>query len=336
MADVTEPNGDPMRRKINFAAALDLLAVPFAFLASILALAIRRAGINRMPYTSRVFRRIGVYPIRDHYYEPLFNTAHLTRSLDQDRDLPGIDWNIAEQLKLLEKFEFNRELVVLPLEHGSAERGSNRKFFYNNGMFESGDAEYFYNVIRHLKPRRLIEIGSGQSTLLAKQAIAENVRQDPNSGCEHICIEPYEAGWLEQTGVKVIRERVEAVPKELFRTLSRGDILFIDSSHMIRPQGDVLFEYLEILPILQPGVFVHIHDIFSPRDYPEKWISQDVRFWNEQYLLEAFLNFNASFEIVGALNFLKHHYPKDLASCCPILSEQMDSREPGSFWIRRT
>ena len=135
--------------------------------------------------------------------------------------------------------------------------------------------------------------------------------------------------------MKVIREPVEIIDKELFESLQANDILFIDSSHMIRPQGDVLFEYLEILPILNSGVLVHIHDIFSPRDYPEEWISQRVRFWNEQYLLEAFLSFNSTVKIVGALNFLKHHHPHELARCCPILSEQMDYREPGSLWMRR-
>jgi hypothetical protein len=184
-------------------------------------------------------------------------------------------------------------------------------------------------------PRRLIEIGSGQSTLLARHAIEANRRDNPESTCEHICIEPYEAEWLEELNVKVIREPVELVDKELFRSLTADDILFIDSSHMIRPQGDVLFEYLEILPILNPGVLIHIHDIFSPKDYPEYWISQKARFWNEQYLLEAFLSFNDRFKVIGAVNFLKHHYPDELASCCPILAEQMASREPGSFWIRR-
>ena len=111
-------------------------------------------------------------------------------------------------------------------------------------MFESGDAEYLYSVIRVLKPRRLIEICSGQSTLLARQAIEENRRHDPNSVCEHICIEPFEAEWLEELNVKVIREPVEMVNKALFRNLNADDILFIDSSHMIRTQGDVLFEYL--------------------------------------------------------------------------------------------
>ena len=93
---------------------------------------------------------------------------------------------------------------------------------------------------------------------------------------------------LEKIGVTVIRQKVEGLGKAVFAELEKGDILFIDSSHIIRPQGDVLFEYLESLPSLNRGVIVHIHDIFSPKDYLKEWVTNEVRFWNEQYLLEAF------------------------------------------------
>ena len=329
-SDSTVEQPTALIRDMRKAKVLDLLAVPVAILLSMTGRLIRRIGVDRLPITLGVLRRFGIFPIQDHYYEPLFNPAHLRKPLDEDRALPGIDWNVAEQLDLLKKFQFNQELMAFPVE-----QRSEREFSYDNVVFGSGDAEYLYNVIRFFKPRRLIEIGSGQSTLLAVLALEANRRSNPESACEHICIEPYETEWLEELNVTVIREPVELVDKELFRQLTADDILFIDSSHMIRPQGDVLFEYLEILPTLNPGVLVHVHDIFSPRDYPEDWVSRRVRLWNEQYLLEAFLSFNEAFKIIGALNFLKHHYPDELASCCPILSEQMNSREPGSFWMRR-
>jgi len=291
---------------------------------------IRRTGVERLPRTLQIFRKFGVYPIRDHYYEPLFNPAYLRKPLSEDRELPGLDWNVGEQLDLLKQFHFNDELLEFPLtQHGDLE------YFYNNDAFASGDAEFLYNIIRFFKPRRILEIGSGSSTLLAARAIQANHRDDPGYTCEHVCIEPYEAEWLEKLGVTTIREPVERLDKSLFRRLEKNDILFIDSSHMIRPQGDVLFEYLEILPILRSGVLIHIHDVFTPKDYLDEWISQEVRFWNEQYLLEAFLSFNTEFKIIGALNFLKHRFPKELASCCPVLGDQIDLREPGSFWIRR-
>ncbi|HAX18069.1 MAG TPA: hypothetical protein DCY00_05695, partial [Actinobacteria bacterium] len=117
-----------------------------------------------------------------------------------------------------------------------------------------------------------------------------------------------------------------------FKKLDCNDILFIDSSHMIRPQGDVLYEYLELLPDLNNGVIVHIHDIFSPKDYPEEWVIGDVRFWNEQYLLEAFLTSNSRWKIIGALNFLHHNYYELLIEKCPRLTPD---REPGSFYIQK-
>ncbi len=205
-------------------------------------------------------------------------------------------------------------------------------FFYDNGNFESGDAEYLYNIVRHFHPKRIVEIGSGYSTLMAREAIAQNMREDSAYVCDHTCIEPYEMPWLESVGVKVLRKKVEDIEPSFFDVLQENDILFIDSSHMIRPQGDVLFEYLEILPRLKKGVLIHIHDIFTPRNYPESWI-KNVWLWNEQYLLEAFLSYNDKFEILGALNYLSHHYEKQFADKCPIF--KIKKNRPGSFWLRR-
>ena len=103
---------------------------------------------------------------------------------------------------------------------------------------------------------------------------------------------------------------------------------------MVRPQGDVLFEFLQILPTLKPGVIIHVHDIFSPRDYTKQHIVQDVLFWNEQYLLEAFLTCNNQFSIIGALNYLKSRYPNEMISKLPLLQSH-PAHVPGSFWIRR-
>jgi predicted O-methyltransferase YrrM len=308
---------------------IDFALVPIAATASLALRAIRQTGFGRMPLTLRVFRKVGIYPLLDHYYEPLFNPAHLRKPLSEDRELLGIDWNVAEQLDLLKRFHFNDELVRFPVD-----RQADHEFFYRNGFFESGDAEFLYNMIRLHKPKRIFEIGSGQSTLIAASAVEANRGEDPRYQCEHVCIEPYEVEWLDQLNVNVVRKPVELIDTSLFGQLDENDILFIDSSHMIRPQGDVLFEYFEILPILKSGVLIHIHDIFTPKDYLDEWI-QSVCFWNEQYLLEAFLSYNSEFKIIGALNFLKHHHPDDLTAACPVLREQLESREPGSFWLRR-
>lgn len=140
--------------------------------------------------------------------------------------------------------------------------------------------------------------------------------------------------WLESLQIKIIRDKLEDVDRSIFFDLEKDDILFIDSSHIIRPQGDVLMEYLEILPIIKSGVLVHIHDIFTPKDYLDEWIYNEVRFWNEQYLLEAFLSFNDRFKVLLSCNYLNHHYHDIFSSKCPIMSKQ-PGREPGAFWMVR-
>jgi len=281
-----------------------------------------------MPLCKRALMHVGVFPITNHYHEPLFDTGILIRPLDQNRELPGIDWNTDEQLKLLSSFCFNEEFKGLPIE-----KVDELTFHINNGFFESGDAEYLYNLIRLKKPAIIIEIGSGHSTLMAIKAIKKNKEEIAGYKCKHLCIEPYESPWLEKTGVTVIRQKVEDVDKSMFSELGNGDILFIDSSHIIKPQGDVLFEYLEVLPSLHTGVIVHIHDIFSPKDYFKKWVIDEVRFWNEQYLLEAFLTNNRDWKIIGALNYLHHNHFEQLAKKCPFLTKD---REPGSFYMEKT
>jgi predicted O-methyltransferase YrrM len=202
-------------------------------------------------------------------------------------------------------------------------------------MYESGDAEYLFSIIRKFKPKKIIEIGSGYSTLILLEALKKNKLEDKQYECVLTCIEPYEKPWLEKLEEDLLREKVEDIDLNFFNILSENDIFFIDSSHVIRPQGDVLFELLQILPSLNKGVLIHIHDIFSPKDYPESWIIKDHRLWNKQYLLEAFLTCNSSFEIIGSLNLLKHQYFKEISKKLPILRKQQH-REPAAFWIRKT
>ena len=303
---------------------LALLTYPTAWLLK----TIRRVGVQRLPHCRQVLMRVGVFPLLDHYYEPQFEMSSLRHPLSEDRRLPGIDWNVEEQLDLIRQLRFSDELAGIPAT-GDNTAG---QFYMENESFESGDAEYLYQLIRLVRPRRLFEVGSGHSTLLALKAIRRNREEDATYDCKHICIEPYEMPWLERTGVSVIRKRVEDVDIALFAELESNDILFIDSSHVIRPEGDVLFEYLEILPTLASGVIVHVHDIFSPKNYPALWVIDEVKFWNEQYLLEAFLTNNDDWKVIGALNYLRHHHYDSLKSVAPYLGPE---REPGSFYIQK-
>lgn len=321
------------RNVANFAVPIvDWILAPPVLLAAALMKAVRRLGIWRMPVCKSIFNRIGIYPIRDHYYEPMFNyPAHLFHSLREERTLPGINMNEATQLALLARFDYAEELKRLP----STQTDGN-SFYYNNPNFAEGDAECLYSLIRLFKPKRLVEIGSGFSTMMAREAVVRNQHEDASYHCRHICIEPYEMNWLNDVpGIEVIRQKVEQMDKQPILELEENDILFIDSSHVIRPQGDVLCEYLEILPLLKSGVMVHIHDIFTPRDYLDQWLIEEVKLWNEQYLLEAFLSCNPQFEIIVALNFLNYHHQSRLTEKFPMMLENPDHPEPRSFWIRK-
>ncbi|MCE5335718.1 MAG: class I SAM-dependent methyltransferase [Desulfobacteraceae bacterium] len=309
---------------------IDLIMAPFVLGGGYFLRFLRRFGMKRTPLCRSILMKLGVFPLLDWYYDPMFNPRHLKGPLGVDRAVGALDLRADEQIKLLKQFEFTHELLAIP--RTGAGTGN---FYFCNEYFGPGDAEYLYNMVRLFKPARMIEIGSGFSTLIAKMAMDANRRDNPGYECDYTCIEPYESGWLEDAGFRVLRQRVEDVGIHLFESLDDGDFLFIDSSHIIRPQGDVLYEFLELLPTLGSGVVVHIHDIFTPKDYPRKWIYDELRFWNEQYLLEAFLNFNSSFQVIGALNFLKHHHPKQLFAVCPILQENRLSAEPSSFWMRK-
>lgn len=305
----------------------DFLVTPFVYPSAWLLKMVRRAGVHRLPHSKKALMRVGVFPIRDHYYEPQFDYRKIKQPFSKDRTLPGIDWNTSDQLKMLDMFSFSKELENIPKE-----KTDTLEFYLNNGFFESGDAEYWYQLIRSIKPRRIFEVGSGNSTLMAIKAIQKNQEQDPSYSCKHICIEPYEAPWLEEMGVSAIRQKIEDVELAFFSELVENDILFIDSSHIIRPQGDVLFEYLELLPTLNKGVIVHLHDIFSPKNYLKQWMEDEVRLWNEQYLLEAFLSHNSSWKIIGDLNYLFHNYYEKLKSVAPLLTPYS---EPRSFYIQK-
>ena len=302
------------------------IGAPFTLIAAFWMKLIKKSGFGRL--SDKVFMAVGILPIQDQYYQPLINPKkYLKKPLSDDRDLPGVDFNDEEQRALLAKFDYNEELLQIPLSSKS-----DTEYFYNNGAYGSGDGEYLYNMIRHFKPKRIIEIGSGLSTLMAQNAIKQNKADDAAYHCRHICIEPYEMPWLQKLDIELRRELVEDVSFEEFQQLEENDILFIDSSHIIRPQGDVLFEYLQLLPRINKGVIVHIHDIFSPKDYPAEWVIKEHRLWNEQYLLEAFLTGSDSYRIIGALNYLSHHFKEEFSAKCPIYAQQ-PGREPAAFWM---
>ena len=253
------------------------------------------------------------YHIRPiHYYEPIPDFHSITpEQITRRREFPTIDFRWDDQLALLNELTaFKDDLSTL-------------KFNFDNGFFSGFDAAVYYSLIRYLKPQRVIEIGGGYSTRLALKALTSG---------KLTCIEPYPER-LNGVGpqVELIQKRVEEIDVGFFSSLEANDILFIDSSHTVKFGSDVCYEFLEILPRLAPGVWVHVHDIFFPHDYPAEWLIDRRLALNEQYLLEAFLTFNSQFQVALANHWLCLDHVNDAARLWPDASSNRSS----SLWMKR-
>jgi len=284
---------------------------------------------SRLPRTDAVWERAGLVPLPFHYYQPVFRVAELPDEVWSTASmLEGVDLGLERQLELLRTLgAYAAEIADTPPTGATP-----LDFSSVNQSFGPGDADVLYAMVRHLRPRRILEVGGGESTKLMRQALRRNRAE--GAPCVHECIEPYEAPWLEELGLdRLIRQKVEDVSLDEFSALGRDDILFIDSSHVIRTGGDVTFLYLEVLPRLAPGVVVHVHDIFLPFVYPREWAEKSHHYWNEQYLLQAFLAFNEEFETELALAYLAHTDRSALLAACPTMARRDNT--PGSFWLRR-
>jgi hypothetical protein len=207
-------------------------------------------------------------------------------------------------------------------------------FFLQNENYESVDAELLYAFIRARKPKRVVELGSGYTTLLIGQAARLNIAEgDP---IEHLAFDPYPRAQIfgEQPPAPTVFEPLPAteVPLERLAELEAGDILFVDTTHTVKLGSDVNHIILDVLPALAPGVLVHFHDIFLPWEYPRVWFEQMDYFWAEQYLLQAFLAFNDSFEVVIPAGAVAKEYAERLDAVVPSFTP---GRRPGAFWLTR-
>ena len=271
--------------------------------------------------------RSGVHLRSTHFYQPVYGESDLPADTSGERDLPGLDLREGDQLALLDRLDFRDELAELAtaLPEGLVTPSSDIVYCF-------ADAESLYCMLRHIRPRRLIEVGGGFSTRIAAAALSRNRAEEPGRACRHVCIDPLVPAGLEALHLEIVARRVQDIDPALFNELEAGDVLFIDSSHVIRPHGDVLAEYQRIIPSLARGVLVHVHDIFTPHDYPEAWLRRHRRLWNEQYLLEAMLAHSVRYRVVLALNWLKHHHPDRLAQAFPVVNRD-PQHEPGAFWF---
>lgn len=278
--------------------------------------------------------------VRRHYYSPVPQREDLIQPgfWDQQSSLRGIDLREADALAFLTTTlppflaEFRDRFSVEPVE-GETE------FCVVNGVYMAVDSHVYYGMLRSLKPRRLIEVGSGQSTRVAVEAVARNTAE--GRATDILAIEPYPSDVIRalaaDSRLRLLETRVQDVPLAEFESLEAGDVLFIDSTHVLREGGDVQYEYLEILPSLQPGVHVHIHDISLPRRYPRVYHEQGT-YWNEQYLLQAFLCGNTDFEVTWPGNFMLVRHPELMQETFPeidAMRKVFPLAEASAFWMRR-
>ena len=314
---------------------VDAILSPLVAISAFFLLCYRRVGSHRLLISTKSLEILGLWPLIRHYYEPRIHVKEKEIDFKAIRSLPGIEINLQSQLEFLRSLKYASELAGV-FHHvgeslGCLKPKSSKLIAIENSSFCSGDAEFLYQFLRATRPCLVIEIGCGISTQIISSALERN--NEGKFPAKHVCIEPFEAPWLDQfPGIDLIRCPLENVETELFERLQPGDLLFIDSSHIVRPNGDVLSEILEILPVLREGVNIHIHDIFTPREYLKEFLVTQKFLWNEQYLLEAFLSCNRDFEIVAALNYLKHEAFYDLQRVAPFLTTD---REPGSIYIKR-
>lgn len=214
-------------------------------------------------------------------------------SLSTLREFPGIELNTEQQLKLLETFEMYYDDWHFPTE-----RNKSHRYYSANSYFSGVSGVFLYCMLRHLQPKKVIEIGSGFSSALMLDI--NDAYFDKSISLTFI--EPYPnrlKGLLkpEDKGISLIEKRLQEVPITVFDELQANDLLFIDSSHVSKFNSDVNYQLHELLPRLKNGVYIHFHDILYPFEYPKKWLSELGWSWNEAYILRAFLQYNAAFKI---------------------------------------
>ena len=266
----------------------------------------------------RAAARLGLHVLPRHYYSNVADLHELeaTRSTWARRsEMAGVEWDIAVQERTLRE-------VCLPCRDEYAANETYQAAVA--GEFGPGygpvEAQVLHAVVRHFRPRRVIEVGSGVSTACLRAAAGLNAR-DAGSRARITCIEPYPSDALKALGdVDLVSRPVQTVPPAVFEELGEGDLLFIDSSHSAKTGSDVVHLFLEILPRLRPGVVVHVHDIYLPYDYSPMSL-KTLWHWNETAFLHALLIHNRRLKTLFCLSLLHHDR-------CEVLEELFPGYDP--------
>lgn len=272
--------------------------------------------------------RVGYDLVARNVYSPIPRVAPGGDPWAKRASLVGMDFDLDAQLEF-----FDSALVPYFAEfdppHTKARAG---EFYLWNKYYQAGDAHVLYAMIRHLKPRRLLELGSGFSTLVSAAACAANASE--GRPCQFVAVDPEPRVPLRPGPfVEIERREAQALPLQRFLELGPGDVLFVDSSHTVKLGSEVNVLVLEVLPRLQRGVVVHFHDIFLPFEYPRAWFERGTHL-SEQYLLHAFLLGNPGYEVRLALHALCREHPEHMVRAIPSVQAPQE-HYTSAFWLVR-
>ena len=265
-----------------------------------------------------------------HFYSPIPSLDEI-RSREAELfenappSLPGIELRAEEQIALIR--ELAKFYPELPFPR---EQSPDSRYWFENWAYSYADAIFLYSMLRHLQPRRVIEVGSGFSSAAMLDTADRWLPEtsftfiDPDTSTLDALLRPND-----RERISVVKARLQDVPLNTFDALKANDVLFIDSTHVSKTGSDVNRIIFEILPRLASGVYIHFHDVFYPFEYPKAWVYEG-RAWNEDYILRAFLEFNDAFDIVLFGTWLAQFHRDLLAELMPLTLENPG----GSLWLR--
>lgn len=271
-----------------------------------------------------------------HFYSPVVDPAEI--SSREDRIWPavpeclGVDFNSSRHRDILENV-LPRYIPLYDYPETLEETPTLCRFFTRNSQFSWLDSRMLFAFLNAWRPRRMIEVGSGFSSLL----VADVNRRFLGNSLDFTCIEPYPRPFLQQPveGItRVLQDKVQDVNASVFEGLDAGDVLFIDSSHVAKTGSDVNHLVFNIFPRLRTGVLIHIHDIFLPGEYPKDWVIGENRSWNEQYVIRALLMNSTAFRVLFGCYYALLTFPELIGKALRL--KDGAAIGGGSLWLEKT
>jgi len=296
-----------------------------------------KSTLLRIPYFKKVYEAYSSCPWPPgHFYSTIPAIEEVEKNkkrIFENQTIKDIKMNPEEQFLLAQ--DLKQYYDSMPFQFDDT-KASNLRYQSKDSFYRFSDAVFLYCFLRHFQPKRIIEVGSGHSSAIM---LDTNELYFQNK-IKLSFIEPYPEERLN----KILRKNddqcsnihknfVQDIDPVFFEALNENDILFIDSTHVSKVGSDVNYIFFDVFPVLKPGVLIHIHDIFFPFELPPKWILEEKFFWNEIYILRAFLMNNNDYEIVMFNSFVQRNQKKWFETNMPICLK--GDEFTGSIWLRK-